>query len=91
MHDLLFDLPRCILTDHSRRRLAQRNLSEDVLFEAEAFGRRGRYEAGKAELWRIDRRIVSALQRTRPSIRAALGVIVVTSPEGVCVTAYRNR
>jgi hypothetical protein len=92
MHDRpAISFPPCILTNHGRRRIAQRNLTVDLLIEAECFGRHGRYQPGGADLWRVDRGVVRALQRKMPSIAHLLGVTVLNGSDGVCITAYRNR
>lgn len=84
-------VPRVILNGHSRERLAKRNLTEDIVFEIECFGRHSRYQPGGADLWRVDRRIVRRLRRIRPWLDRLDGVTVITSASGVCLTAYRNR
>jgi hypothetical protein len=83
-------IPPVILTAHARVRLAQRNLTEAFLIEAETFGRCGPYQPGGAEVWRVDRGVVRACKRERPSIVGLLGVTLVNGADGVCVTAYRN-
>jgi hypothetical protein len=87
----LIEVPRILLTNHGRQRLGMRHLSEDMVFETECFGRRGRYQPGGAELWRVDRRIAHRLRHVRPSLSGLIGVTVITSADGVCLTAYRNR
>lgn len=84
-------LPACILTDHAGLRLAQRNLTEQAIMDVETYGRRCRYQPGGADLWRVDRGVVRQLRSVRPEIARLLGVTVLTSQHGVCLTAYRNR
>ena len=84
-------IPSVILTAHARQRLAQRNLTVQSLAEVESFGRRGPYQPGGAEAWRVDRGVVRACRRDRPWIADLLGVTLVNGADGVCVTAYRNR
>ena len=85
------EVPRVLLSSHGQLRVGMRRLSEDMVFEAECFGRRGRYQPGGADLWRVDRRIVRCLRRVRPELAALDGVTVITSADGMCLTAYRNR
>ena len=84
-------IPECITTDHCRRRMAQRCLTEDLLVIAECYGRRARYQPGGVDVWRVDRRTLRALGGIAPAIANAMGVTSVNSATGVCITAYRNR
>jgi hypothetical protein len=84
-------IPPVILTKHARLRLAQRNLTEALLTGAETFGRRGSYQPGGVEVWRVDHGIVRSWQREHPSIVGLLGVTLVNGANGACVTAYKNR
>lgn len=84
-------LPVYILTDHAARRLAQRALTEQALVDVETYGRRCRYQPGGADLWRVDRGVIRRLRGTKPEVARLVGVTVVVSGDGVCLTAYRNR
>lgn len=90
-HRTAIRIPPIILTRHARLRLAQRNLTEALLIEAESFGRCGPYQPGGAEVWRVDRGTVRNRRRDRPGLVALLGVTLVNGADGVCVTAYKNR
>lgn len=85
------EIPTCILTTHGGRRLAQHKLNTESLFAAECYGRRGRYQPGGVDVWRIDRRIVRQFEHSVPHIARLNGVTMVASSEGVVITAYKNK
>ncbi len=84
-------IPECILTDHGLVRMVQRSLDQSDIFECELWGRHARYQHGGVDLWRIDCGIIRRLSRLVPGLGRLEGVTVIESPEGVVITAYRNR
>ncbi|MCV6587814.1 MAG: DUF4258 domain-containing protein [Marinobacterium sp.] len=81
--------PVLILSDHAQQRCSQRGLSEHHINMALRYGRTIR--SRRAVFKVIGRKEIERYAGQAPELRDLNGIQVVSSPEGVVLTAYRNR
>ncbi len=84
-----YDTDTSKLTLHAEKRLDSRGLSSEALELALSFGRK--IHARHALFHVIGKKEIQRFSDQIPELKELEGVQVVTSPDGVVLTAYRNR
>ena len=81
--------PRQVITNHGRRRMTGRRISEAALSAVMNYGRVV-YVRG-AKIYAIGRKEVGAFVRKGVNLADFEGIQVVCSPDGAVMTVFRNR
>lgn len=78
-----------VYSEHAIRRSFGRSISEDAVEATLDYGRR--YWNHGSLVFRLDRRSVAKAKAQGVNLHAHEGIHVVLSPDGIVLTAYRNR